>query len=128
MIYLDPARRQEAIEVGWIAYKERVPGMESAYRAACEGWRVIAVVADRVIGALFARDGVIHLGIVPEWRGRWASRRLIREMLGYGKATTLLPDEADSQDFIGRIGFVKTEQEGSYAVIRHYGDIVGGMQ
>jgi GNAT superfamily N-acetyltransferase len=116
MIYLDPARRGEAIEAGWRAYAERVPGMEAAYRAACEGWRVIAVVADSVIGALFARDGVIHLGIVPEWRGRWASRRLIREMLSYGKTTTLLPNEADSRDFIGRIGFVKANKEGSYVV------------
>lgn len=107
-IYLDPARRQEAIEAGWLAYRDRLPAFESAYRAACEGWRVIAVVADRVIGALFARDGVIHLGIVPEWRGRWASRRLIREMLAYGTRTTLLPNEAAPRDFIARIGFVNT--------------------
>lgn len=109
MIHLDPNRRQEAIEAGWLAYRERVPGMEAAYRAACEGWRVIAVVADRVIGALFARDGVIHLGIVPEWRGRWASRRLIREMLSYGKRTTLADGEDGPREFIGRIGFVETE-------------------
>lgn len=107
MVSLDPNRREEAIEAGWIAYRDRVPDMEAAFRAACKGWQVIAVVADRVIGALFARAGVIHLGIVPEWRGRWASRRLIRQMLGYGKTTTLLPDEADSRDFIGRIGFVQ---------------------
>lgn len=107
MIYLDPARRDEAIAAGWLAYRERVPGMESAYLAACAGWRVIAVVADRVIGALFARDGVIHLGIVPEWRSRWASRRLIREMLSYGKTATLQPDEHDSREFISRIGFVR---------------------
>ena len=119
MIYLDPSRRDEAIEAGWLAYRERVPLMESAYRLACESWQVIAVVADRVIGALFARAGVIHLGIVPEWRGRWASRRLIREMLGYGKATTLQPDEADCREFIGRIGFIKTEQEGAYVVKHH---------
>lgn len=114
MIRLDPTRRQEAIEAGWMAYRERVPGMESAYRAACEAWQVIAVVADRVIGALFARDGVIHLGIVPEWRGRWASRRLIREMLAYGKATTLRPDEDDCREFIGRIGFVPSGEQFKY--------------
>lgn len=109
MIYLDPSRREEAIQAGWLAYAERVPGMESAYLAWCEGWRVIAVVADRVIGALFARDGVIHLGIVPEWRGRWASRRLIREMLSFGKSTTIEDFEPQCAAFVGRIGFVKTE-------------------
>ena len=115
-LYLDPSRRAEAIEAGWLAYAERVPGMESAYRAMCEGWRVIAVVADRVIGALFARDGVIHLGIVPEWRGRWASRRLIREMLAYGRTTTIQDFEPQCAEFVGRIGFVKTE--GSAYVVR----------
>lgn len=109
MIRLDPARRQEAIEAGWLAYRDRLPGMEAAYRATCEAWQVVAVVADRVIGALFARDGVIHLGIVPEWRGRWASRRLILEMLGYGTQTTLMPDEEGPRAFVTRIGFAQTE-------------------
>lgn len=109
MIRLDPSRREEAIDAGWLAYRDRLPDMEAVYRKACEGWQVIAVVADRVIGALFARDGVIHLGIVPEWKGRWASRRLIREMLGYGTRTTLLLDEDGPREFIGRIGFVETE-------------------
>jgi len=112
-IHLDPNRRAEAIAAGWLAYRERVPGMESAYLAMCEGWRVIAVVADRVIGALFVREGVIHLGIVPEWRSRWASRRLIRDMLSYGKATTIQDFEPQCAEFVSRIGFAKT-QGGQY--------------
>lgn len=111
MIRLDPERRQEAIEAGWTAYQERTPDMREAYLQACEEWQVIAVVADGVIGALFAKDGLIHLGIVPEWRGRWASRRLIREMLSYGTATTLLPDEHECADFVRRIGFERKSDE-----------------
>jgi len=107
VIRLDPTRRQEAIDAGWLAYCDRLPSMEGAYRRACEGWQVVAIVADRVIGALFARAGVIHIGIVPDWRGRWASRRLIREMLGYGTKTTLQPGEDGPREFIRRIGFVK---------------------
>lgn len=114
MIYLDPSRRDEAIEAGWLAYRDRLPDMESAYRHACGDWHVIAVVADRVIGALFAKDGVIHLGIVPEWRSRWASRRLIREMLSYGKITALLPDEAEQMAFIQRIGFTPVDGHFEY--------------
>lgn len=109
MIHLDEHRRDEAIEAGWEAYRERVPGLEREYRAMCQAWQVIAVVADRVIGALFAKDGVIHLGIVPEWRSRWASRRLIREMLGYGRSTTLLPCETECKAFVRRIGFLETD-------------------
>lgn len=109
MIHLDPTRRDEAVEAGWRAYRDRVPGLEREYRAMCQAWQVIAVVADRVIGALFAKDGVIHLGIVPEWRSRWASRRLIRDMLSYGRATTLLPCETECRAFVSRIGFVETD-------------------
>jgi hypothetical protein len=113
VIHLDPARRHEAIEAGWLAYMERTPGMEDAYRAACGPWQVIAVVSGaEVIGALYARDGVIHVGIVPDWRSRWASRRLIREMFGYGTQTTLLPNE--SREFVHRCFKI----EGIESVIR----------
>ena len=111
MIVLDPTRRAEAIDAGWLAYRERTPGMESAYRQACEGWQVVAVVSDgQVIGALFAKDGVIHLGIAPEWRGRWASRRVIREMLAYGNTTTVLPGEPCAE-FVRRVGFERVGDE-----------------
>jgi GNAT superfamily N-acetyltransferase len=113
MIHLDPSRREEAIEAGWLAYRERVPGFEQAYRSACQNWEVVAVCDDNeVAGALLAKDGVIHLGIRPEYRGKWASRRVIKEMLSYGRETTLMPDEDD--DFVRRIGFVK--EGGAYVV------------
>ena len=101
MTRLDPARRDEAIAAGWVAYAEHVPGQEAAYRSACEPWQVVAVVADEVIGALFVDGGVIHVGIVPKWRGRWASRRLLRDMLSYGKTTQMMPGE--SLAFVERI-------------------------
>jgi GNAT superfamily N-acetyltransferase len=100
-VTLDEARRAEAIEAGWRAYAEHLPGHEAAYRAACERWQVVAVVADEVIGALFVDGNVIHLGIVPEWRSRWASRRLLRQMLSYGKTTRMMAGE--SLAFVERI-------------------------
>ncbi len=106
MIYLDATKREAAIEAGWQAYAERVPGFRDAYLKAAQDWDVSAVCADsEVIGALFSRRGVIHLGIKPEWRGRWASRRVIREMLKHGSQTTLMDGEDDA--FVRRIGFQK---------------------
>lgn len=108
MIHLDESRRAEAIEAGWLAYSERVKGMEGAYRAACQSWQVVAVCdGPKVIGALFVRNGVIHLGIIPEYRSKWASKRVIREMLAYGKNTTVLDNEPDCIEFVSRIGFRK---------------------
>lgn len=101
MINLQP-RREEAIAAGWVAYSQRLPGMRDAYHRACNGWTVEAVCSgDEVIGALFSKDGVIHLGIVPEWRGRWASRRVIREMLKRGTKTEIGP--TDDAGWLSRI-------------------------
>lgn len=112
MIALDEARRDEAIEAAWQAYRERLPGLRASFVAACERWQMVAIVSgSEVIGALFVRDGVIHIGIVPAWRGRWASRRLIRQMLGYGTRTTLLDGEAHCAEFIGRLGFERDGHE-----------------
>lgn len=102
MISLNPAAREEAIQAGWLAYRERLPDAEKAYLKACEGWDVVAVQEEgKTVGALFAREGVIHLGIVPEARGRWASRRVIKEMLSYGTRTEFGPQ--DDERFLERV-------------------------
>ena len=104
MIRLDPDRREEAIEAGWKAYEAEVPGHRDAYLRALQGWQVVAICNDDTpIGALLVKDGVIHIGIVPEWRGRWASRRVIRELISYGQTTTVPPD--NRRDFLRRVGF-----------------------
>lgn len=101
-VSLDPMRRAEAIEAGWLAYCERAEGLRDAYLSACAGWAVDAVCCGaEVIGALFHKDGLIHLGIVPAWRGRWASRRVIREMLQRGTKTEILP--IDDVGFLNRV-------------------------
>ena len=100
---LDTSRRDDAIAAGWKAYADQLHGHEADYARWCEGCEVIAVVSgDEVIGALYVRAGVIHLGIVERRRRLWASRRLLREMLSYGKRTELMV--GDSQAFVERIG------------------------
>jgi len=109
-VSLDPSIREQAIEAGWRAYESQVPGMEAAYRRVCESWQVVGVKSgDECIGALFAKDGVIHLGIVPEHRNKWASRRIIREMLAYGDRTTIM--QGQDETFIRRIGFKQSGGE-----------------
>ena len=77
--------------------------MESFYREAVRLWRVVALVSgDEVIGALFHREGVIHIGIVPEWRKRWATRGLLKACFRYGTKTTLLPGEVEQREFVRR--------------------------
>ena len=108
MITFDPNRRAEAVEAGWRAYSERVPTLRGAYDDVCQRYRVIAICKDsEVIGALFERAGEIHVGVIPEWRGRWLSRRVMREILSYGTKTRVLDSEPESIDFVTRFGFRK---------------------
>jgi hypothetical protein len=72
------------------------------YRRIVEEWNPVAVCDDnKVIGVLISKSNTIHLAIIPEYRGRWASRRIIREMLKYGTTT----DDGDHRDFVERLGF-----------------------
>jgi ribosomal protein S18 acetylase RimI-like enzyme len=102
VIHLNASARESAIRAGWQAYAERLPeGAEPAYLKACEGWDVLAVQDDdKTVGALFAKGGIVHIGIVPEYRGRWASRRLIREILKHGTRTEFGP--SDDAEFLER--------------------------
>lgn len=103
MIALDPTRRQEAIEAGWVAYRERVPALETLYRQVCESWEVVALVADGdVIGAVFAKNGELHIGVIAQWRGRWASRRVLKACFQYGTHTDLLGSEVEQLEFVRR--------------------------
>ena len=114
MIHLDATRRQEAIDAGWVAYREHVPEHHDAWERACQGWDVLAVCSgDSVIGALLAKNGVIHIGIVPEWRGKWASRRIIRDMMKHGATTTMRAVEP-SADFVARVAML-----GELHVVHH---------
>lgn len=110
MIWLDETRPNEGLAAAWKAYEERLPGLKDAFYRAATSWKAIAVCADReVIGGLLVKDGMVHLGIVEEWRGKWASRRVIRKMLEHGIRTELM--EWESPSFIERVGFRK---QGNY--------------
>ena len=105
MIWLDLHAREPAIGAGWLAYRERLPDgfTWNQWQAACEPWQMVCIRADdEPIGAVFLKDGVVHVGIVPAWRGRWASRRIIREILSHGTETTLLKNETEQRLFVHR--------------------------
>jgi GNAT superfamily N-acetyltransferase len=103
-IHLDPTRKLEAIDAGFDAYGEELAPHRNgdAYRLLMNEWNPVAVCdGERVIGSLISKDNVIHLAIIPSYRGKWASRRIIQQMLRYGTTTTVAEDNA----FVERIGF-----------------------
>lgn len=89
-----------------------------AFTRALESWDVKAFCEGQdVVGMLMLKDGELHVAVLPEIRGRWLSRRLIREVLGplvqqYGEAKTkVAADNETGKDFIRRIGFASTDKD-----------------
>src|SRR5260221_81708 len=95
MITVKPLR-DEALLAGFAAMRERLPA-EYSFETFCErlaDWRVDAFCdGERAIGMLMVRGAELHVAVLPEVRGRWLSRRLIREVFApiisrYGQAKT----------------------------------------
>jgi ribosomal protein S18 acetylase RimI-like enzyme len=77
------------------------------------GFDVIPVAG----GAVLVKGNEVHVAVVQESKGRWLSRRLIKEVLGkiieqYGVAVTaVMSDNEQGQRFVERLGFVKIRSE-----------------
>ena len=75
-IHLDPQRQKEAVVAGFLACEEALRDHVEAYVNVMAEWNPVAVCDDdKVIGVLTSKDNIVHLAIIPEYRGRWASRR-----------------------------------------------------
>lgn len=119
MITVQP-RRDEAIQAGFQAMADRLPVDYTleAFKRALHEWDVKAFCkGGDVVGMLMVKDNELHVAVLPEVRGRWLSRTLIRNVIGplikrYGKAKTKVVHENDrGQEFCQRLGFAKTERD-----------------
>ena len=113
--------RMEALKAGWEALSERAPDIEGNN---FDGFEIKAFKkGDLVIGMLMTRGPELHVAILPEYRRRWLSAGLIKEVLGniidkYGYViTSVMQDNVIGQDFVERLGF---KREYFYNGIIHY--------
>jgi GNAT superfamily N-acetyltransferase len=69
----------EAHDVFVECYRERADSEEM--NARLRGWDVFCMVLDgKIIGAISGRDKYFHMGVLPQYRGKWASRRRLRQI------------------------------------------------
>lgn len=66
-----------------------------------------------IIGAVFYIGPEVHVAILPKYRKKWMSKRIIREILRvpfekYGYATTMGFEK--DRDFLERLGFKKQSE------------------
>lgn len=114
MITVKPLR-DEAISVGFKALAGRLPKdySQEQFSTALEPWDVKAFCnGDEPVGMLMTRGAELHVAVLPEVRGKWLSRRLIRDVIRpiireHGEAkTSVMPDNGVGKDFVRRLGFI----------------------
>lgn len=117
-------RREEALKAGFTALQDRLPADIDfdCFRERLGSWDVKAFCrGDDPVGMLMVKGNELHVAVLPEVRGKWLSRRLIREVLSplirqHGEAvTTVVKENAVGNDFIKRLGF---DDSGDVAVLR----------
>lgn len=116
-------RREDALIAGFVGLAGRIDVGFKEFRKRLEDWNVKAFCdGDRAIGMLMTKGDELHVSVLPEARGKWLSRRLIRETFApfEGKAKTkVAPDNKVGRDFVQRIrdGFASLEFDPVTAVI-----------
>lgn len=105
------ANRQEALRVGFEATDWSRPVDFESFAQAMEDWDVRAIERDgRCIGAAFVKGSELHISVLPEWRGKWFTKNMLRELFDGKLVTTrVMPGHEYMYDILARLGFVQTE-------------------
>jgi hypothetical protein len=114
--------RSEALQIGYAATDWSRPIDFDAYAAAVADWDVKAIERDgQCIGAAFFKDDEVHASVVPEWRKRWATKGVLKELFAKDRVTTrVTPGHEYMNDILKRLGF--TEQpDGMFVKEAHHG-------
>lgn len=128
-------RRAEALKAGFEALADRISLRFEDFSRQLESWDVKAFCdGDLVVGMLMVKGDELHVAVLKEVRGRWLSRRLIREVFApllekYGKARTNVAEgNLVGRDFCERIrsGFSTLEFDPTTALIAAGTQLVGG--
>lgn len=106
-------KRKEALEAGFTAMRGRIGDLSfDQFCASLKSWKIRAFCdGDKAVGMLMTKGNELHVAVLPEVRGKWLSRRLIREVIGplldkHGFAkTSVMPDNYIGKDFVSRLGF-----------------------
>lgn len=99
----------------YTAYRARIDRSFRKFTHACTDWDFALLKDDnRTMGAAVRRGGELHIGILPEWRGRWATKGFIRAILNWAAetgpvVTGVLAGNSSGTRLVEGVGFVKQE-------------------
>jgi len=77
--------RDIALEVGYKATDWSSPITFEDYLQSMSDWNVQGIERDGdCIGAVYKKDGEVHVSVLKDWRKRWMTKGLVRSILGSG--------------------------------------------
>lgn len=99
--------RELALLVGYVSieWPEFVPYKQ--YKSNFDGWTVRSVERDgECIGAVYTKDGELHLAILPTFHKRWVTRKVLDQMFDMPKVIVRPLDKDDPVfSYLLRLGF-----------------------
>lgn len=73
--------RDLALKIGYAATDWRYPITFDEHVKRAKEWDVRLIERNgRPIGAVFEKDGEVHCSILPEWRRRWLTKGLLKQI------------------------------------------------
>ena len=99
--------RELALKIGYDATDWSQPVDFQNYVENLKDWAVkILERDDQPIGAIYQKDDELHVSVLPEWRGKWLTKSLYRELfLTKRVVTKVTPGHDYMYDILRRIGF-----------------------
>jgi hypothetical protein len=77
------------------------------YKKACENWIIGTIQRDgHPIGAVYKKEDELHISIKPEWRKKWLTKGLVKELFWNKRVTTRVTPGHDFMfPILDRLGF-----------------------
>lgn len=99
--------RQAALRIGYDATDWTEKPSFERYENALADWTVrLMEHKGEPVGALYTKGYEFHVSIVPEWRGRWATRSTLKAMIQTPVSITrVTPGHERVHGFLKRLGF-----------------------
>ena len=74
--------RDLALEIGYAATSWQQPMTYEQHIDIAKDWDVKLIERDgQPIGAMFEKDGEVHCSILPEWRRKWLTKGLLKQII-----------------------------------------------
>jgi len=99
--------RDSALRVGYTATDWHIEMSYDDYVKFASDWDVKAISREgSVIGAVYSKNGETHVSILPEWRKRWLTKKLLKDLLANTTITRVTPGHDFMYNILTRLGFV----------------------